>query len=217
MKMTGKLVLAAAAVAGLSGSAMAADLYVPPAQPAPVAAAPAATDWDGPYIGASVGYGWGTANDTSVTPNDSTGVNGFSVGGQVGYNFHLGGNVVAGVEGDLNWNDQTGTFTGTSASDAMRINWDGSARGRLGVDLDGILPYAEAGVAFANATDTMAGTNYSNTHTGWTVGGGVEFKVADPLSLNVEYRYTDYGSQTYNADSVGLTDSTVKAGLNYHF
>lgn len=217
MKMTGMLVLAAAAVAGLSGSAMAADLYVPPAQPAPVAAAPAATDWDGPYIGASVGYGWGTANDTSVTPSDSTGVNGFTVGGQVGYNFHLGSNVVAGVEGDLNWNDQTGTFTGTSASDAMRINWDGSARGRLGVDLDGILPYAEAGVAFANATDTMAGTNYSNTHTGWTVGGGVEFKVADPLSLNVEYRYTDYGSQTYNADSVGLTDSTVKAGLNYHF
>jgi len=215
MNMTGKFVLAAAAVAAMSGSAMAADLYVAPAQPAPVAVAPAATDWDGPYIGASVGYGWGTANDSTL--DDSTSVNGFSVGGQVGYNFHLSGNVVAGVEGDLNWNDQTGTFSGAAADDAVRINWDGSVRGRLGLDLDGILPYAEAGVAFANATDTIADTDISNTHTGWTVGGGVEFKVSDPLSVNVEYRYTDYGTQTYGGDAVGLTDNTVKAGVNYHF
>jgi outer membrane immunogenic protein len=213
MKMTGKLLLAAAAVAGFSGTAMAADLYVPPAQPAPVAQAPASTDWDGPYIGASVGYGWGTASDSTAT--DSASLTGFIVGGQVGYNFHLSNNIVAGVEGDLNWNDQTGTF-GTSGN-AYRINWDGSVRGRLGLDLDGILPYAEAGVAFANATDTMGGTDYSNTHTGWTAGAGVEFKVADPISVNVEYRYSDYGTQTYNGNSVALTDNTVKAGINYHF
>ncbi|MDR3472734.1 MAG: porin family protein [Devosia sp.] len=213
MKMTGKLLLAAAAVAGFSGTAMAADLYVPPAQPAPVAQVPAATDWDGPYIGASVGYGWGTASDSTV--GDSASLTGFMVGGQVGYNFHLSNNIVAGVEGDLNWNDQTGTF-GTSGN-TYRINWDGSARGRLGVDLDGILPYVEAGVAFANATDSISGSDYSNTHTGWTAGAGVEFKVADPISVNVEYRYSDYGSQTYNGNSVALTDNTVKAGINYHF
>ena len=125
---------------------------------------------------------------------------------------------MAGAEGDLNWNDQTGTFTGlTSGDNSARINWDGSVRGRLGVDLDGILPYAEAGVAFANVTDSNVDGDFSNTHTGWTAGAGVEFKVADPLSLNLEYRYTDYGTQTYDNDTVGLTDNTVKAGLNYHF
>ena len=215
MQMTGKLLLAAAAVAGFSGTAMAADLYVPPAQPAPVAQAPAATDWDGPYIGASVGYGWGTASNSTTV--DSTGVSGWLVGGQVGYNFHLTDNLVLGVEGDLNWNNQSGTYTGAAAPDTFRVNWDGSARARLGVDLDGILPYVEAGVAFANANSTVAGIDSSATHTGWTAGGGVEFKVADPVSLNVEYRYTDYGSQTYNGESVGLTDNTVKVGVNYHF
>jgi len=215
MQMTGKLLLAAAAVVGFSGTAMAADLYVPPAQPAPVVQAPAATDWDGPYIGASVGYGWGTATDTTLVPSDSASANGFLVGGQIGYNFHLTDNLVLGVEGDLNWNDQNGDFD--TAATNYRINWDGSARARLGVDLDGILPYVEAGVAFANADTAIGGTDASNTHTGWTAGGGVEFKVADPISLNIEYRYSDYGSQTYGADTVGLTDNTVKLGVNYHF
>ena len=212
MKMTGKLLLAAAAVAVLSGSAVAADLYVPPAQPAPVAVAPAATDWDGPYIGASLGYGWGTADDT--TAGDSASLQGWTVGGQIGYNFHLSDNVVAGVEGDLNWSNESGDYAAVPAN-SFRKNWDGSLRGRLGLDLDGILPYVEAGVAFANATQDPGGLN--GTYTGWTAGGGVEFKLADQVSANVEYRYTNYGTQTLGADSVDLHDNTVKVGLNYHF
>jgi len=212
MKMTGKLLLAAAAVAVLSGSAVAADLYVPPAQPAPVAVAPAATDWDGPYIGASLGYGWGTADDTTAA--DSASLQGWTVGGQIGYNFHLSDNVVAGVEGDLNWSNESGDYAAVPTN-SFRKNWDGSLRGRLGLDLDGILPYVEAGVAFANATQDPGGLN--GTYTGWTAGGGVEFKLADQVSANVEYRYTNYGTQTLGADSVDLHDNTVKVGLNYHF
>jgi len=216
MNMTGKILLAAAAVAGFSGSAMAADLSVPaPAQPAPAYSAPAATDWDGPYIGASVGYGWGTATDNGTGGFGSTSTTGWLIGGQVGYNFHLTDNLVAGVEGNVDWDNQSGsTVNGT-----LQRNWDGSIRGRLGVDLDGILPYVEAGVAFTNATASAPGgsPSASNTHTGWTAGAGVEFKVADPVSINVEYRYSDYGSQNYNGESVGLTDNTVRLGVNYHF
>jgi len=60
-----------------------------------------------------------------------------------------------------------------------------------------------------------ASTN--NTYTGYTVGGGVEFKVADPVSVNVEYRYSDYGDQSFAGNSVHLNDNTGKVGLNYHF
>ena len=208
MTLTGKLLLATAAVVAFSGSAMAADLAVP-AQPAPVVAPPASTDWDGPYIGATLGYGWGTTTDTT-TGDYSSSPQGLTVGGQAGYNFHLSDNLVAGIEGDLNWNNQQAT---TTSGDTYRINWDGSVRGRLGVDLDGILPYAEAGVAFANAS--VAGV--TTTHTGWTVGAGVEFKLADQVSANVEYRYSDYGSQTFAGDSVGLTDNALRVGVNYHF
>jgi opacity protein-like surface antigen len=214
MKMTGKFLLASALVAVASGSAMAADLYTPPPA-APVAVAPAVTDWDGPYIGASVGYGW--ANVTDNTSPDSTSANGWLLGGQLGYNFHLSDTLVGGVEGDLDWNDQQGSgFTGVDAGDSYRINWDGSIRGRLGMDFDGVLPYVEAGIAFANADlDTPAAIN--NTYTGWTAGAGVEFKVADPVSVNVEYRYSDYGDQTYGGESLHLNNNIVKAGVNYHF
>jgi opacity protein-like surface antigen len=56
MRMIQKLLLAGAAVTVFSSSAMAADLMAPQA-PAPMAPmAPAAqTDWDGPYVGATIG------------------------------------------------------------------------------------------------------------------------------------------------------------------
>jgi len=213
MTSKSKLLLTAAAIVAFSGSAaMAADLYVPPA--APVAAAPAATNWDGPYIGASVGYGWGTAstNVSSLSANTS----GWLVGAQLGYNFHVSDNLVLGVEGNLDWTNETGSLSGLGS---FTNNWDGSVRGRLGVDLGQWMPYVEAGVAFANATAAAPGgtPSFSNTHTGWTVGAGVEVMLADNLSANVEYRYNNYGSQTYNGVPISYNDSQIRLGLNYHF
>ena len=120
---------------------------------------------------------------------------------------------MAGVEGIIDWDNQSGTADGVT----IQRNWDASIRGRLGVDLDGILPYAEAVVAFANASASGGLASGSYSQTGWSAGAGVEFKLADQLSANVEYRYSDYGTATYGGTSVGLTDSTVRVGLNYHF
>lgn len=220
MRVINTIGLAALAVAALSSGALAADLRYapPPATPAPAYTPPAQSDWDGPYIGASVGYAWAAATDTTVTPNDTASPQGWLLGGQAGYNFHLGDTLVGGIEGNLDWSNETADFTGgTSAFDSLNVNWDGSVRGRLGLDVDGILPYVEAGVAFANATATSGADTFNGTHTGWTAGAGIEFKLADQLSANVEYRYTDYGTQTYDADTIGITDSAVRVGLNYHF
>lgn len=201
MKTTGKFVLAAVAVAALSSGAMAADLSIP-APAAPVAAAPSTTNWDGPYIGATVGYGWGTATPDVGTALDPSGL---LVGAQLGYNFHLSDQIVAGVQGNIDWNNEN--------AGGFALNADGAITARLGVDVDSVLPYIEAGVAFANAT--VGGV--SNTHTGWTAGVGAEFMLANQLSANVEYRYSDYGSQTYGGTSVHLTDNQIRVGLNYHF
>jgi outer membrane autotransporter protein len=210
-----KLLLSAAAIVAFSGSAaMAADLYVPPA--APVVSAPAASNWDGPYIGASVGYGWGTADATSTDPSLTTSTSGWLVGAQLGYNFHVADSLVLGVEGNVDWTNETGSLPNLGS---YTVGWDGSLRARLGLDAGQWMPYVEAGVAFANATAAATGgsPSFSNTHTGWTVGAGVEVMLADNLSANVEYRYNNYGSQTYNGVPISFNDSQIRLGLNYHF
>jgi outer membrane immunogenic protein len=202
MKFAVKLALAAAGLAAFSNGAMAADLMVMHPAPAMAPMAPATTSWDGLYIGANVGYGWGSLAPTSGASVSTTG---WLVDGHVGYNAHLSDQIVGGIEGDLDWSNVSGT--------GYTTNWGGSLRGRLGLDVGGFLPYAELGVAFANGT--LSGT--SATHTGWTAGVGVEYMLTNQLSANLEYRYSDYGSQNYGASSQHLTDSTVRIGLNYHF
>ena len=201
MKLMVKTLLTAAAMAALTSGAMAADLYVPPA--AAPAMAPASS-WDGPYIGATVGYGWQTLDTTTATTG-----NGWSVGGQIGYNFHLSDQIVAGVEGNLDWVN----YASTSTTGVYSANWDGSVRGRLGLDMGQWLPYIEAGVAFANVTETPAA---AGVRTGWTAGAGVEVMLADHLSANLEYRYTDYGAGSVTG-AHNLHDNSIRVGLNYHF
>ncbi len=167
------------------------------------------SSWDGPYLGAKIGYGWGTLDAGALIGSAST--TGFIAGAQVGYNFHLSDSIVAGVEGDLDWSNETGTLGAAPAG--IRTNWDGAVLGRLGVDVNGILPYAEAGVAFANAT----WGNNTASHTGWTAGVGVQFALADQLTADVQYRYSDYGTQSYGGTNAHLTDNVVSFGLNYHF
>jgi outer membrane immunogenic protein len=211
MGMVRKLVLSTAAIVALSSGAMAADLYVPSRAPAAPMAMPSGS-WDGPYIGASLGYSSGTASAASFSAANPTG---WFIGGQVGYNFHLSDRLVGGVEGNLDWSNESGS----TSFGSFRINWDGSIRARLGIDFDSILPYAEVGVAFANGTAAApSGTpSVSGTHTGWVAGVGAEFKLADQLSANVEYRYSNYGSQTYSGTAIALTDNEFRVGLNYHF
>ena len=58
------------------------------------------------------------------------------------------------------------------------------------------------------------------THIGYTVGLGVAAMVADNLSVNAEYRYTNYGTQIYdltNVTTAEFADHSVRAGLNLHF
>lgn len=200
MTLTGKLLIAAAAVAAFSGSAMAADLYVPPA----AAAAPVAhsSNWDGAYIGANLGYAWGQVNQPTVVTG-----NGWLVGAQLGYNAHLSDSIVGGIEGNLDWVNEASAV----ANPGFAVNFEGSLRARLGLDLDSVLPYVELGVAFANVNENNVG---AAVRTGWTAGAGVEFWLADQLSANVEYRYSDYGT---GAAGTRLTDNSVRVGLNYHF
>ena len=208
-----------AGVAGVSvmSSAFAADLIID--EPAPVVGIVSTSgNWDGLFLGAFAGYGWGTVEDAVDTGllNDLD-VDGWQVGVNAGANFTVSEAIVAGIVGDIAWSD----ISGVAGDASYDVDWTGSIRGRLGFDGGAFLPYVTAGVAFANATavdDLLA--EDSQTHIGWTAGAGVEFAVAENVSLDLQYRYSDFGSKDYELTApteLSLTSHAVTAGVNFKF
>jgi opacity protein-like surface antigen len=92
----------------------------------------------------------------------------------------------------------------------------------LGIDAGTFMPYVTAGLAFANATATDEYYDYEDTqtHVGWTAGVGVEIAASENMSIDLQYRYNDFGSadyDLYDTASLSLTSQQVTAGLHFRF
>jgi outer membrane immunogenic protein len=261
----GEIVFSLAVAAGLAlpSPVPAADL--PRAAPAYKAApVPAAANWTGFYAGLNAGYGWGAGTSSleylflGVPTPISLGVpgsyrnqsSGFIGGGQVGYNFQLD-RMVFGIEADLSYSDihsndpvdgTTAGGTPFTSTQAQRVKWLGTVRGRIGyAPNDMLLLYATGGSAFGRVEDSsllsfhqVGGTTYfgssTSTRSGWTVGGGAEYRIGANLSAKAEYLYFDLGSTSVLGIDVtspgnpfqthavfGHNGHIVRAGLNYQF
>jgi len=212
--MNRNIIRLAAGIAALSiaSATYAADLIVD--EPATPDIAVASGEWDGLFVGTFAGYASGSTSDPVEMD-----ISGWLLGVNAGANFTLTEGVVVGVVGDLAWsNISDDDFIVPPGS--FDINWAGSVRGRIGYDAGAFLPYLTAGVAFANATltDSIMGDEVgTSTHVGWTVGAGVEFKATDDLSVDLAYRYSDYGAQAYGVADWAFTTHQVSVGLNWHF
>lgn len=168
--------IAASLLLGAAGVAHAADLIVD--EPAPVEIASVAdVDWSGVYR-CQRWHGAGTVS-YEVNFDGEYDVDGWVVTWG-GYNVKSG-NLVYGIEGDLNWSDITGEDPSYSGNVYRDINWTGSIRGRLGFAVSSLLFYGTAGVAFASTTGSVYGTDITENHTGWTAGVGVAAKLTDDL------------------------------------
>jgi outer membrane immunogenic protein len=188
----------------------------------------------------------------SLSPN----AKGFVGGGQVGYNWQ-NGIVVYGIEADIQYANITGTasastgappapFVTTSAQN--KVDWFGTLRPRLGFTATpNFLIYATGGLAYgevaSSASSVVTGPPpdscatslactsgaASQTRAGWTAGGGVEYALASPWSIKVEYLYVDLGRESYAMPSPLLPtaaylqattefhENVVRAGVNYKF
>jgi outer membrane immunogenic protein len=220
-----RLLLATAFAVG-SIPAMAADL--PPYSPAPYYQPAPIFTWTGIYVGANAAFGFGryTNDGTSYFGNTDGGL----FGVEAGYNYQSGP-LVAGVEGDINFGSVSGNSSPAPGITANgNINGEGSIRARFGYAIDHTLFYITGGYTGANlkgtVTDNAIAPNiYANESTflnGWTIGTGVEFAVTRNISVKAEYLFDDYGngslfSGTRDAIHPGLTMSTLRAGINYHF
>jgi outer membrane immunogenic protein len=166
---------------GLSVPAKAADMPVKYVAPAPV------FTWTGCYVGAHVGYKWGTSKQeygglVNGVPNafapvgtDLTGnfdVNGPVGGAQGGCNYQTGA-WVWGVEVDGGWSSASGQAATAANAIALGANpnflfttnerWLATARGRLGYAADRWMWYVTGGAAWSgfdlnNSNGTGAAT-----------------------------------------------------------
>jgi outer membrane immunogenic protein len=110
-----------------------------------------------------------------------------------------------------------GAITGANIS----LPWFGTVRGRVGyLFTPTLLLYGTAGFAYGE----INAWGLSNTRTGWTAGGGVEWLFAPHWSAKAEYLYVDLDSNGQTG-TFGWTWgnhfhpqlNVVRVGVNYHF
>ena len=187
----------------------------------------------------------GTSNLYFLPNGNTVGSQGGVVGGaQAGYNFQFNQFVIGG-ETDFQGTSLSGGgnnsaltlfptpyvypgstnsyLTPVSALTGANISlpWFGTLRGRAGYLITPtFLVYGTAGFAYGD----VQAWSFSNTRTGWTAGGGVEWLFAPHWSAKAEYLYVDL-------DSNGATGTygwnygyhfhpqlnVVRVGVNYHF
>lgn len=170
-----------------------------------------AYSWAGPYLGATLGYEWGSVSNSPTKPRGIVG------GVTAGYNWQSGP-IVFGVEGDISATGADDRFATYKFSNP----WFGTARGRLGYAFNNVLLYGTAGLAFGSLQAESGNLQQSQTSVGWTAGVGAEVGIYQNWTAKIEYLYVDLSKNTYTLTGTLPTDNalsfgTVRIGVNYHF
>ncbi|MBK5927341.1 outer membrane protein [Rhodobaculum claviforme] len=218
---------------------------------APAASAQGLSDgWAGAWVGGALGAG--STNYSlrgSAVENGSTlgtlrlpdfGGEGGLVSLSGGYDFAVSDTVVMGLMADI---------TATGINNRANLNADGisfnyklrprtiySAAGRVGLmTSDSTMVYGLLGVSQARfrasgsataGTDTLLDGGYKWKQSGPVIGAGIETRLADNMTLRMEYRYYRLGTQNIiNEQFLGTTldagsrtsIQTVQAGVNWRF
>ncbi|WP_315838390.1 outer membrane protein [Bradyrhizobium prioriisuperbiae] len=237
-------VAGAALIAGV-GSAHAADMPAKVYRKAPPMVVQA-YNWTGFYAGVNAGFGFGrdltTARNGVLNEQSRIGALGGLGGGQIGYNWQFGdfglGNVVLGVETDIQGagiesdrtcgvNNFCGPTSGTTYS--QKLDWFGTARGRIGVATGPVLSYVTGGFAYGSvetgfSRPLVGSSSFKETRTGWTIGSGIEAALGGNWTGKIEYLYLDLGTQNgapllatlpTSSFSSEIREHIFRVGLNY--
>ena len=218
---------------------------------------PIGDPWTGFYIGGNLGYATARSNWSATQPGGAPNLSGsldlfrafdaFNGGGshfgglQAGYNYMFPSRLVVGVEADVSFPssfDGGQSFSSPvigAANFSDAILMFGTARSRIGYDVNHWLYYATGGFAWTYDQFTRsqlisspvggapAGTAETSFlgRIGWTVGAGVEAPIAPGWTAKLEYLYSQYGNpgvtfplgaQRFDSD---VSMHEVRWGLNY--
>jgi outer membrane immunogenic protein len=188
---------------------------------APFATAASAAPFDGPFVGAQVGWQSEKMRDTKsslgIVPIDDMKE---SVTGGVfaGYDRTFNGRFVVGAEAGLDFasDDQVQTtVAGSSFSTDPKYSFDLTARAGYLVNPQTLL-YVRGGYTNARVRTTISNAagirSASDNQDGWLAGAGVERQITQNVSARVEYRYSKFGE-----DNGKDQRHRVLAGLSYRF
>lgn len=202
------------AVAAMPTVANAADAY-----------APVSDVWTGGYVGAFGGYTWLDINgeyEADDTDDDGP-VDGFLVGGQIGYNHQME-KIVLGVEADLAYSFAKGDLVTIDGEEAATdLNYLGTLRGRAGMvfgESDSTLLFVTGGLAVGDFDADFEGQSDGATHLGYVIGAGLEHMMTESFSIKAEYNYMDFGKKDYDdaeGEDISYDGHVVKLGVNFHF
>lgn len=199
--------------------------------------------WAGPSLGIHGAWSIGDTETRSDWDSDSdmgSDISGGQIGVQAGYDWAVGERWILGVGASVAATDINGfgedDYCATGCGDMSEVKIDAlaSVTGRVGWNGSdpSTLYYARGGVAFAHANYDWQPSSYyysytgSNTHTGWTVGAGLEKKIPmfNNATLFAEYNYFDFGdwdnidinTNSYDLDG-NFSFHTAKIGMNFKF
>jgi outer membrane immunogenic protein len=166
---------------------------------------------------------------------------GLTIGGQLGCDRQWG-NLVLGVEADLNWSSLESTISTTydlltapggqtfaphTEQLSNELRWYSTLRGRAGFAMDQVLIYATGGLAIGGMTTTshlfntvgftLGRGSEDQTRFGWTVGGGIEYAFASNWSVRAEYLYLDFGRFSFDSLTSPPTAFLFTNDVRSHF
>ncbi len=183
--------------------------------------------WTGFHIGAHTGGIVSRETRYGVTPlaeiKRQSGL-GWLAGVHLGYDHRLGGHAVAGVEASM-----SGLVLSTNSRSLIhapslylsQANWLASLTGRLGWAEGPWLVYLRGGYAATHVKFTGLETaandsvHVGGVRHGWTIGGGVEYRITQQVGVGVEYGHFDFGTRHYLATTA--LGSPLNSRVNYSF
>jgi len=185
--------------------------------------------WSKKDVGENLTFSSSAARSSSGSIDTS----GAIFGGQIGCDYQFGSNFVIGVQGSFAGarldGDSRNFLDPTSRSEALhvRTDWLASVTARVGVTgwLPRSLLYVKGGGAwirerwevlqdFTGTAEFLTGGGpqhlfQTETRSGWTIGGGLEYAIAPNWSIFAEFNHYDFGTKRVFNHTVPFSSCTT--------
>ena len=169
--------------------------------------------WTGFYIGAEAGGAWQNYSFGGSFDGFS-GSNSSGLAGVFGGYNKRWGNWVIGGEANLDGLFSNNTTPVPGASFTPSIGWEAAIRLRSGyLFAPQVLVYGTVGPAWTNVRAAFPSVTGTDTSLGWTVGAGIEFRIAPNWSARVEYDFSHFSARPFDDLPTSLDVHAFKAGI----